>query len=108
MASREADVVVIRRLKQVDTGQGDQAAVRAKLIAAIAETMASRQLSQVQAAKLCRTDQPTLSKLLRGRTKSVTLDRLVGWLLVLGRSVEIRVARAGSGETGRLKAVVDG
>jgi len=71
------------------------------LIDAIADTIARRKLTQAAAAKLCRTDQPTLSKVLRGRMESVTIDRLAAWLTALGRTVEIRVrpynprARAG-------------
>ena len=64
---------------------------RQALIAAIAGAMSVRGLSQVQAARLCGTDQPTLSKVLRGRTASVTVDKLVDWLLSLGRSIEIRI-----------------
>lgn len=61
------------------------------LIDAISDTIAQRKLTQKEAAKLCETDQPTLSKVLRGRMESVTIDRLAGWLTGLGRTVEIRV-----------------
>ncbi|MBS0472329.1 MAG: XRE family transcriptional regulator [Proteobacteria bacterium] len=64
---------------------------KADLIGAIDETIKRRKLTQVEAAKLCRTDQPTLSKILRGRVESVTIDRLTGFLTALGRTVEIRV-----------------
>jgi predicted XRE-type DNA-binding protein len=39
----------------------------------------------------CGIDQPTLSKVLRGRLESVTIDRLAAWLTALGRTVEIHV-----------------
>ncbi len=52
---------------------------------------AEKGMTQVQAARLLGTDQPTLSKVLRGRTSSVSLDKLISWLVILGRSVEIRV-----------------
>jgi len=61
------------------------------LIEAISETIDQRKLTQKEAAKLCETDQPTLSKVLRGRMESVTIDRLTGWLTALGRTVEIHV-----------------
>ncbi|MSP02422.1 MAG: hypothetical protein EXR07_15435 [Acetobacteraceae bacterium] len=48
-------------------------------------------MTQQTAAALCETDQPTLSKVLRGRMESVTIDRLAAWLTALGRTVEIRV-----------------
>lgn len=64
---------------------------KSALIDAIAETIARRKLTQQEAAKLCGTDQPTLSKVLRGRMESVTIDRLTLWLTALGRTVEIHV-----------------
>jgi predicted XRE-type DNA-binding protein len=66
-------------------------AVKSALIREIGETIHCRKLTQQAAAKLCLTDQPTLSKVLRGRMESVTIDRLAAWLMALGRTVEIRV-----------------
>lgn len=80
------------------------------LIEAIADTLMRRDLTQAAAAKLCGTDQPTLSKVLRGRMESVTIDRLASWLTALGHSVEIRVrpyntrARAGRLTAARARA----
>jgi len=75
---------------------------KSSLIDAIGETISRRKLTQLEAAKICGTDQPTLSKVLRGRMESVTIDRLAAWLTALGRTVEIRVrpydARAKSGQ----------
>jgi predicted XRE-type DNA-binding protein len=82
-------------------------AARAILISAIGGAMTVRGLSQVQAARICRTDQPTLSKVLRGRTDSVTLDKLLEWLLLLGRSVEIRVSETAPQSDGILTALVE-
>ncbi len=65
--------------------------VKSSLIDAIGDTIEQRGLTQKEAAKLCGTDQPTLSKVLRGRMESVTIDRLASWLTALGRTVEIHV-----------------
>jgi predicted XRE-type DNA-binding protein len=65
--------------------------VKSKLIASISDTIRERKLTQTEAAQLCGTDQPTLSKVLRGRMESVTIDRLAAWLTALGRTVEIHV-----------------
>jgi len=65
--------------------------VKSRLISAIDETIKRRKLTQLEAARRCGTDQPTLSKVLRGRMESVTIDRLTAWLTALGRIVEIRV-----------------
>ncbi|HUN01149.1 MAG TPA: helix-turn-helix transcriptional regulator [Halothiobacillus sp.] len=65
--------------------------VKSTLITTIRETITERELTQLEAARLCGTDQPTLSKVLRGRMESVTIDKLAAWLNALGRTVEIRV-----------------
>src|SRR5208282_5284145 len=64
---------------------------KSNLIIAIKDTIARRKLTQQEAARLCGTDQPTLSKVFRGRMESVTIDRLASWLTSLGRDVEIIV-----------------
>lgn len=65
--------------------------VKSALISTIGDTIKARKLTQQEAARLCGTDQPTLSKVLRGRMESVTIDRLIAWLTALGRNIEIRV-----------------
>ncbi len=74
--------------------EAQEALAKSALIALVGRIIAARGLTQAAAAKLCATDQPTLSKVLRGRMEHVTLDRLTGWLIALGRSVEIRVKPA--------------
>ena len=81
--------------------QAAEFTAKSMLITAIGETITKLNLTQKEAARRCRTDQPTLSKVLRGRMESVTLDRLTAWLTALGRTVEIHVrpydARAKTG-----------
>ena len=62
---------------------------KSELISAIRETVERRGLTQKEAAAKCHTDQPTLSKILRGRMESVSIDRLATWLNALGGKVEI-------------------
>lgn len=79
---------------------------KTSLILAIKDAIGQRQLTQQAAARLCSTDQPTLSKVFRGRMESVTIDRLASWLNALGRDVEIRVKRAPpSRPHGRLRVI---
>ena len=80
----------------------EEALAKSELISAMARTIKTRKLTQKEAARLCRTDQPTLSKVLRGRMESVTIDRLTAWLNALGRSVEIRIGGRVDGRGGRL------
>src|SRR3712207_8955587 len=67
---------------------------KAQLVAALAQTLKERGLTQVQAAKACGTDQPTLSKVLSGRSDRVTIDKLMRWLAALGRPVALAVPPA--------------
>jgi len=67
---------------------------KSKLIIAIKDVIERRRITQQEAASLCGTDQPTLSKVFRGRMESVTIDRLASWLNALGQDVEITVKPA--------------
>jgi predicted XRE-type DNA-binding protein len=67
---------------------------KSTLIIAIKDVIQRRKLTQQEAARLCATDQPTLSKVFRGRMESVTIDRLASWLNALGQDVEITVKPA--------------
>lgn len=88
-------------------GEAAELSAKSALIDAISDTIEQRKLTQKEAAQLCETDQPTLSKVLRGRMESVTIDRLAGWLTALGRTVEIRVRPYnGSKKEGHLVAVL--
>jgi predicted XRE-type DNA-binding protein len=79
---------------------------KSSLIIAIKGGIKERKLTQQEAARLCGADQPTLSKVLRGRMKSVTIDRLAGWLNALGRDVEIVVRPSpGTRLQGRLRVI---
>ena len=81
----------MHQLPMKGRGEVEQAGARALLVTALRNATIEKGMTQVQAARLLGTDQPTLSKVLRGRTESVSLDKLVSWLVTLGRSVEIRV-----------------
>ncbi|MFZ4083903.1 MAG: helix-turn-helix domain-containing protein, partial [Pirellula sp.] len=72
-----------------DLGYADPEEMLAKaaLVQQIQETMVARGLSQIAAAKIVGMDQPSLSKLLRGIIRNVTLDRLSLILRRLGRDV---------------------
>ena len=76
-----------------DLGDPDpeEMAAKAELVRVIGSTIEAVGLSQTLAAKVMGVDQPTLSKLLRGRVRNFTIDRLSGMLRSLGRSVTINV-----------------
>jgi predicted XRE-type DNA-binding protein len=80
----------------------EELTAKTTLILAMKSVMAERTLTQKQAAKVCGTDQPTLSKVLHGRMENVTIDRLAHWLTALGQDVEITVRRAPAKRHARL------
>ena len=84
--------------------QAEELSAKTILILAMKAVMATRALTQMQTAKVCGTDQPTLSKVLHGRMDSVTLDRLAHWLTALGQDVEITVRPAPATRHARLHA----
>lgn len=71
---------------------------KARLAAEINAIIERNGWTQVEAAAELKTHQPTISALRKGRLKSLTYDRLVEWLVLLGRIVEIRVRPAKAGE----------
>ena len=64
---------------------------KAELARKIGEIIAERQLTQVAAADLLGVDQPKISALMRGRLGGFSFERLMRFLTVLGRDVEIVV-----------------
>src|SRR4029453_14388605 len=69
----------------------EEALAKAELAHKISEIIASRQLTQEKAAVLLPVDKPKISALKRGRLAGFSLDRLVGFLVLLGSDVEIVV-----------------
>lgn len=72
----------------------DERLAKARLASAINAIIEQRGWTQSEAAKHLKTHQPVLSALRHGRLRSITYDRLVDWLVLLGQSVEITVRPA--------------
>ncbi len=70
-----------------------EARAKADLAHRIVDTIAERGLTQVQAGKLLGVDQPKVSALARGRLTDFSMERLLGFLLLLGHEVRITVTR---------------
>ena len=64
---------------------------KAKLVVALSQVIAQTGLTQSKVADILGVDQPTISKLLRGRTSGFTTDRLMRLLNLLGQDVNISV-----------------
>jgi predicted XRE-type DNA-binding protein len=79
----------------------DDLVLRAELMRKIAEVIAARGLTQVQAGELMHMDQPRVSALLTGKIAKFSTDRLLRALSDLGQDVELRIT-PGRGAKGRL------
>jgi predicted XRE-type DNA-binding protein len=79
---------------------------KADLAIRIAETIRARRLTQTRAARILKIDQPKISRLLQGRLSGFSTERLMHFLTLLGRDVEIVVKPAPrSRRQGRLRVV---
>jgi predicted XRE-type DNA-binding protein len=65
--------------------------VRADLLIQVQKTVASRRLTQAEAAKVLRVTQPRVSDLLRGRIDLFSTDALIDMLARLGVGVRLVV-----------------
>lgn len=78
----------------------DECLLKADLIISLRETLKKQNLTQKKAAQICETDQPTISKVLRGQMNLITAERLTRWLNRLGKDIEINIKDAQQGSTG--------
>jgi predicted XRE-type DNA-binding protein len=79
---------------------------KADLAIRIASAIRTGRLTQARAARLLKIDQPKVSRLLRGRLAGFSTERLMHFLTLLGRDVEIVVKAAPrSRRRGRLRVV---
>jgi predicted XRE-type DNA-binding protein len=79
---------------------------KAGLAVRIAEAIRSRRLTQSKAARILKIDQPKISRLLRGQLSGFSTERLMQFLTLLGRDVEIVIKPTPrSRRQGRLRVV---
>ena len=79
---------------------------KAELARKIAEIITKRHLNQADAAKLLGVDQPKVSSVMNGRLSGFSLERLIHFLNVLGREVQIVVKQKPRSQAmGRLQVV---
>jgi predicted XRE-type DNA-binding protein len=72
----------------------EERTAKADLAIRIAETIRARRLTQARAAHILKIDQPKISRLLRGQLSGFPTERLMHFLTLLGRDVEISVEPA--------------
>ena len=71
----------------------DEMLVKAKLAAKIGEILATRHLTQTDAAQVLGMSQPKLSTMLRGHFRGVSEAKMIDCLTRLGRNVSIVIGR---------------
>jgi predicted XRE-type DNA-binding protein len=78
----------------------EQELLKARLTLQIYRTIKARKLTQVQAGEVLGIKQPHVSSLMRGRSGSFSVERLMDFLRALGHDIEISVtpSRSASGQ----------
>lgn len=71
----------------------EESQAKADLSRQIHQVIQNRKLTQKEAAEVMGIDQPKVSDIVRGKLSKYTLDRLIRFLRLLGRDIEIRVKR---------------
>jgi predicted XRE-type DNA-binding protein len=71
--------------------QADDLLAKAELAAKIIAEIQRRRLTQTQAAAILGVDQPKVSAMRQGKLSGFSIERLVRFLLLMGRDVEISV-----------------
>lgn len=97
-ATLDEDTVVLGSgnvFRDLGLPDADAHLAKSRLAIEIKNIIDAKGWTQAEAGRRLGTSQPTMSLLRRGRLSSITYDKLLEWLVVLGRSVEIRVGAPG-------------
>lgn len=77
--------------------------LKVEIAGAISATIRKRGLTQVAAGDIIGVDQAKISALLRGRLTGFSVDRLLVFLVKLGRDVDITISRAHKNREGTVR-----
>lgn len=104
---RKGDEKVVRSAGNVFADLGLPSApedmLKVHIARSIGETIERRGLTQAAAGALIGVDQGKVSALLRGRLDGFSVDRLLNFLLRLGRDVDITISRERRGRPGKVR-----
>jgi predicted XRE-type DNA-binding protein len=87
----------------LDLAHGEEDMLKIHIALAITNTLRKRGLTQAEAAKLIGADQSKVSLILRGRLKGLSADRLIRYLVKLGRDVDVHISRRYADRPGRIR-----
>jgi predicted XRE-type DNA-binding protein len=96
----ESDDVTIRRggeniFADLGYADADTHKLKAELVTHLSGLMASRNLTQSQVAQQTGISQPDVSRILKGRFRDVSVERIMRMLVRLGCEIDIVVRSAG-------------
>lgn len=83
----------------------DNLLIKADLACEVADIIRSRKLTQKAAGEILGTDQPRVSKLLKGSLYGFSVEEIIGYLAKLGNKVEISYTPTGPAEVGSVSFV---
>jgi len=79
-------------------GDADTHLLKAELVARIQDVVADRKLSQTAVAEIVGVSQPDISRMLKGRYREISVERIIRMLTRLGCEVDIVVKPGGRQE----------
>ena len=107
MAKRHDDLAVHESSGNVfadlDLPHAREDMLKIEIAGAISATIRKRGLTQSAAGEIIGVDQAKVSALLRGRLTGFSLDRLLVFLVKLGRDVDITISRPHRGREGAMR-----
>src|ERR1700680_4325476 len=91
MPNRESTPSCGNVFADLNLPQADDLLAKAELAARIIAEIRRRRITQAQAAAILGIDQPKISALKQGKLTGFSIERLMRFLLLLGRGIEITV-----------------
>jgi len=88
--------------EDLDCPEAEVHLLKAELLTCIDEIIRRRKLRRVEVGKLLGLSQSDVSRFLRGNFRDYSVERLLRFLTLLGRDVEIVIKKSRSGRQGRL------
>ncbi len=85
----------------------EEALAKADLARQIYKSIKTRRLTQKRAAEIMGIDQPKVSDIIRGKLSRYSIDRLMRFLRLLGKDIEIRVKDREGKKTNPLLSVIE-
>lgn len=84
----------------------DEDLLKVSIARAITKTLQRRNLTQSEAARIIGVDQAKVSALTRGRLRGLSVDRLIRFLVLLGKDVDIHISQKHKeNKLGRVKVI---